>query len=148
MKISIINKSKYELPDYATIGSAGVDLIANLAIPYRIYPHEQVLIPTGLFVAIPEGYELQIRSRSGLTLKHGIVVANSPGTVDSDFRGEVGVILTKINTEEDSYVINPGDKIAQMVLAKVEKIKWEVVKQLPETSRGDGGFGSTGQKTK
>lgn len=144
IEIPIINKSKYELPDYATIGSSGVDLVANIDNVVFITPGNRYLIPTGLFVAIPDGYELQIRSRSGLSSKYGIVVVNSPGTIDSDYRGEIKVILTNISCED--YIIKPGDKIAQMVLAKCEKLKWSLTNNLPSTERAAGGFGSTGLK--
>lgn len=139
VEIPIINKSNYELPSYATIGSAGVDVQATEAV--RILPHETKLIPTNFYVAIPEGYELQIRSRSGLALKYGIVVAQGIGTIDSDYRGNLGVIL--LNTSNHEYIVRVGDKIAQMVLAKCEKIKWKVIDNLPSTDRGEGGFGST-----
>lgn len=143
IEIPIISK-RFDVPDYATIGSSGVDIRADIQDVLTIPPHETRLIPTSFYVAIPEGYELQIRSRSGLALKHGIIVANSPGTIDSDYRGELGVIL--LNTSNEEYVVNPGEKIAQMVLAKYEKIQWKVTNNLPSTDRGEGGFGSTGIK--
>ncbi len=143
MKVQVISKSRFKLPNYTTLGSAGMDIRADSEYYIAIPPHQTKLIPTGLYVAIPEGYELQIRSRSGLTLQYGIIVANSPGTVDSDYRGEIGVIL--LNTSNDEYVITPGERIAQMILAKYERIEWEVTEKLPSTDRGIGGFGSTGK---
>ncbi len=143
IEIPIISK-RFDVPDYATIGSSGVDIRADIQDVLTIPPHETRLIPTSFYVAIPEGYELQIRSRSGLALKHGIVVAQGIGTIDSDYRGELGVIL--LNTSNKEYVINPGEKIAQMVLAKCEKIQWRFTNNLPSTNRGEGGFGSTGIK--
>jgi len=143
MKIQLINKSNHELPSYATILSAGMDLRANLNESITLNPHERALIPTGLFIALPEGYEAQIRPRSGLALKKGITVLNSPGTVDADYRGEIGVIL--INLSNESFIIENGERIAQMVIAKYEQISFEEVSTLDETQRGSGGFGSTGK---
>lgn len=143
MLINVINKSLFELPSYETEGSAGLDLIANIPDTIFIYPNDRVLIPTGLFMEIPIGYEFQIRPRSGLALKKGITVLNSPGTVDSDYRGEVGVIL--INTSMSTYKVEPGDRIAQGVFAKYERVEWNTVRELSETDR-KGGFGSTGIK--
>jgi dUTP pyrophosphatase len=143
MKIQLINKSNHELPSYATLLSAGMDLRANLNESITLNPHERALIPTGLFIALPEGYEAQIRPRSGLALKKGITVLNSPGTVDADYRGEIGVIL--INLSNESFIIENGERIAQMVIAKYEQISFEEVSTLDETQRGSGGFGSTGK---
>lgn len=143
MKIQIINKSTHELPSYATLLSAGMDLRANLNESITLNSQERALIPTGLFIALPEGYEAQIRPRSGLALKKGITVLNSPGTVDADYRGEIGVIL--INLSNESFIIENGERIAQMVIAKYEQISFEEVSSLDETQRGSGGFGSTGK---
>jgi len=142
MKVKIINKSKNDLPEYANIGDAGFDLRANLESKVIIKPFERVLIPTGLFMEIPLGYEGQVRSRSGLSLKRGLMVLNSPGTVDSKYRGDVGVILINMSNEEQ--VIEHGERIAQMVIAKHERVEFELVKELETTERGEGGFGSTG----
>ena len=143
MKVNIVNKSKYPVPEYKTPGSAGVDLYANIDEPYLLHPLEKVLIPTGIFIALPEGYEAQVRPRSGLAAKHGITVINSPGTIDADYRGEIKVILGKVTKGE--FLINPGERIAQMVFEKVERVEWNIVDVLDETERGDGGFGSTGK---
>lgn len=143
MKIEIINRSKHPLPKYQTQGSAGMDIYANLEQPVILKSLERRLIPTGLSIAVPEGYEAQIRPRSGLALKHGITCLNTPGTIDADYRGEVGVILVNLSTEE--FTINDGDRIAQMVIAKHETAVWETVEILPETVRGEGGFGSSGK---
>lgn len=142
MKVQVINNSKHELPAYATIGAAGMDLRANIEHTIVLNPMERVLIPTGLHIALPIGYEAQIRPRSGMALKHGITCANTPGTVDYDYRGDVGVILINLGTEP--FVINDGDRIAQMVINKYERIEWEPVAELPSTERGEGGFGHTG----
>ena len=142
MKINIINKSSNALPHYETIASAGMDLRAHLENDIVLPPMERVIIPTGLFMELPVGYEAQVRPRSGLAAKHGLTVLNSPGTVDADYRGEIGVIL--INLSKEDFVINDGDRIAQLVIAKYEQIKWKKVTTLDETERGDGGFGSTG----
>lgn len=144
MKVKVVNKSKYKLPQYETAGSAGMDLTANIEIPCCLEPMERTLIKTGLFLEIPQGYEAQVRPRSGLALKQGITVLNSPGTLDCDYRGEVGVIL--INLGKESFLINPGDRIAQLVFAKCEQAEFVPVEVLSETERGDGGFGSTGVK--
>jgi len=147
MKIKIVNKSTNETPAYATAGAAGFDLRANLDAPVQLGPNQRKLIPTGLFMEIPFGYEGQVRTRSGLALKRGLSVLNSPGTVDSDYRGEVGVIL--INNTADIETIEPGERIAQMVIAKHETAEIEVVESVEEletTDRGAGGFGSTGTK--
>jgi dUTP pyrophosphatase len=146
LKVRIINKSKHPLPKYQTPLSAGMDLVANLDAPVTLMPLERQLIPTGLYIALPEGYEAQIRPRSGLALKHGITVLNSPGTIDADYRGEIKVIL--INLSNTPFVINDGERIAQMIIAKHEVVKWEAVEELDETSRGEGGFGSTGKIVK
>ena len=137
------NDSPYELPTYATIGSAGVDLRAVLDRPLVLNPLERKIIGTGLKIALPIGYEAQVRPRSGLAAKHGISVLNSPGTIDADYRGEVGVIL--INLSNDAFTINPGERIAQLVLAKHEQIQWKIDKNLSSTARGSNGFGSTGK---
>lgn len=137
------NDSPYELPAYATIGSAGVDLKAFLDRPLVLNPLERKIIGTGLKIALPIGYEAQVRPRSGLAAKHGISVLNSPGTIDADYRGEVGVIL--INLSNDAFTINPGERIAQLVLAKHEQIQWKIDKNLSSTARGSNGFGSTGK---
>lgn len=144
MQIKIINKSDYALPSYETKGSAGLDLRANIDNPIVLQPLDRALIPTGLFMELPVGYEAQIRPRSGLALKKGITVLNSPGTVDSDYRGEVGVIL--INLSSVDFTINPGDRIAQMVIAKHEQAEWMEVDGLSSTERGEGGYGHSGDK--
>lgn len=144
MKINIINKSKHPLPSYETIASAGMDLRANINDPITLQPMERALIPTGLFMELPIGYEAQVRPRSGLALKKGITCLNSPGTVDADYRGEIGVILANLSTEP--FVVENGERIAQMVIAKHERAEWIEVKELSSTERGAGGFGSTGVK--
>lgn len=144
MEINVINKSNHELPEFATSGSAGMDLRANLSESVILKPLERKLIPTGLFMAIPEGYEAQIRPRSGLAYKHGITVLNSPGTIDADYRGDVGVLL--VNLSSDDFEIKNGERIAQMVIAKHEQPTLKLVESLDETKRSDGGFGSTGKK--
>ncbi|WP_234111184.1 dUTP diphosphatase [Chryseobacterium sp. R2A-55] len=141
MKIRIINKSKHALPKYQTALSAGMDLYANLDKSITMLPLERKLIPTGLFIELPENYEAQIRPRSGLAIKNGVTVLNAPGTVDADYRGEIGVIL--VNLSKDDFTINDGDRIAQMVIARHESAIWEEVSELSETERGGGGFGST-----
>lgn len=143
MKIRIINKSHHDLPSYATPQSAGMDLRANIDNPITLKPLERILVPTGLFLSLPEGYEAQVRPRSGLAIKKGITVLNAPGTVDADYRGEVGVIL--INLSSEPFVINDGERIAQMVIAKHETVEWLPVEVLDETERGAGGFGHTGK---
>ena len=143
IKILVVNKSSFDLPSYQSALAAGLDLRANLSDKVVIYPMERKLIPTGLFIALPEGYEAQIRPRSGLAIKYGITVLNSPGTIDSDYRGEIGIIL--INLSNDRFVVNSGDRIAQMVISKYEQIKWEVLESLPKSNRGEKGFGSTGK---
>lgn len=142
MEIQIINRSHHPLPTYATALSAGMDLRANLEEPIVLKPLERRLVPTGLFIALPEGYEAQVRPRSGLALKHGIGVLNSPGTIDADYRGEIGVILVNLSNQE--FVINDGERIAQMVVAHHETVEWTAVEELGETERGAGGFGHTG----
>lgn len=144
MKVQIVNKSKHELPKYATSLSAGMDLRANINEPITLQPGERRLIPTGIHIGLPEGYEAQIRPRSGLALKYGITVHNSPGTVDADFIGDVGVIL--INQGQEPFTVYDGDRIAQMVIAKFEKAEWVEVESLQETERGEGGFGHTGKQ--
>ena len=143
MKIEIINESHHPLPQYATALSAGVDLRANLDEPVTLQPGERKLIPTGLRIALPAGVEAQVRPRSGLALKHGITVLNTPGTIDADYRGLIGVIL--INLGGEAFVINDGERIAQMVIARHEQAEWELVETLSETERGDGGFGHSGR---
>lgn len=143
MKVRIINDSPWDAPGYATEGSAGVDLKANIEEPITLAPFQRVIVPTGLRIALPKGTEAQVRPRSGLAAKHGITVINTPGTIDADYRGEVGVIL--INLSDKDFVINPGERVAQMVLARYERFEWEEVEQLDSTSRGEGGLGSTGR---
>lgn len=134
---------KIELPKYETLGAAGMDIRANITEPIVLGSLERTLVPTGLKIAIPEGYEVQVRPRSGLALKHGITLLNTPGTIDSDYRGELKIIVA--NMSKDAYTINPGERIGQLVLNKVEQIEWEVVETLDETERGAGGFGHTGK---
>ena len=142
MEVQIINNSKHELPSYETMLSAGMDIRANIDVSVTLKPLERVIIKTGLYMSLPRGLEAQVRPRSGLAAKKGISVLNSPGTIDADYRGEIGVIL--INLSKEDFVINDGDRIAQLVIAKYEQIKWKKVTVLDETDRGDGGFGSTG----
>jgi len=142
MIVKIINKSKNELPKYETLFSAGMDLRANLEESIVLKPFQRLVVKTGLFISLQEGYEAQIRPRSGLALKKGITVLNSPGTIDADYRGEIGVIL--INLSDSDFEINTGDRIAQMIIAKHETIEWEAVDKLDDSVRGDKGFGSTG----
>ncbi len=144
MEIKIINKSKHAIPNYETIASAGMDLRANIDNAITLKPLERAIIPTGLYMALPIGTEAQVRPRSGLAAKKGITVLNAPGTVDADYRGEVGVILVNLSNEE--FVVNDGERIAQLVIAKHERAEWVEVDELDETSRGAGGFGSTGVK--
>ena len=143
MKIKIVNRSKHALPQYATPLSAGLDLRANITEPIELKSLERKLIPTGLFVELPEGYEAQIRPRSGLAIKHGISIVNSPGTIDADYRGEIGVIV--INLSNETFIINDGERICQMVIAKHERAEWIETAELNETERGAGGFGHTGK---
>ncbi len=144
MKIKIINKSQHALPNYETIASAGMDLRANLTESIVLQPLERALVKTGLFIELPIGYEAQVRPRSGLAFKNGITVLNSPGTVDADYRGEIGVIL--VNLSNQAFEIQNGERIAQLIIAKHVRAEWEEVTELTETSRGAGGFGSTGVK--
>lgn len=143
MKVQIVNRSPYPCLAYATEQSAGMDLKANLKEPVVLQPLQRTLVPTGLYIALPKGYEAQVRPRSGLALKHGITVLNTPGTVDADYRGEVCVIL--VNLSQEPFEIVPGERIAQMVIARHEQVEWEQVEVLDETQRGAGGFGSTGK---
>ena len=143
MKVQIINKSHHQLPQYATVQSAGVDLRANLDEPVVLAPLQRALIPTGLFISLPVGYEAQVRPRSGLAIKKGITVLNSPGTIDADYRGEICIIL--INLSQDEFVVNDGERVAQMVIARHEQAEWVEVETLDETDRGAGGFGHTGK---
>ena len=144
IKIQVVNRGHQQLPTYATAQSAGMDLRANLDAPVTLRPMERRLIPTGLHIALPEGYEAQVRPRSGLALKHGLTVLNAPGTIDADYRGEVGVVL--INLSAENFVINDGERIAQLVIARHEQGEFVVVEQLDETERGEGGYGHTGVK--
>ena len=144
VKVKIVNKGRQQLPAYATSQSAGMDLRANIEEPIELQPLERRLIPTGLFMALPDGYEAQVRPRSGLALKHGITVLNTPGTIDADYRGEVGVIL--VNLSNTPFTIEPGERVAQMVIAKYEQAALEEVEVLDETERGAGGYGHSGRK--
>lgn len=143
MKVKIVNKSAWDSPFYATEKSAGMDLKANIVEPVVLGPLDRAMIPTGLFIALPDGTEAQIRPRSGLAAKHGISVLNSPGTIDADYRGEIKVIL--VNLSNDTFTVNPGERVAQMVVARYEKVVWDEVDSLDQTERGEGGFGSTGR---
>lgn len=144
MKIKIINKSGHKLPHYETLASAGMDLRADLESPLTLKPLERAIVPTGLFIELPVGYEAQVRPRSGLAAKKGITVLNTPGTIDADYRGNVGVILVNLSNED--FTLENGERIAQMVIAKHERAEWEEVGALSDTDRGEGGFGSTGTK--
>ena len=144
IKIKIVNKGNQPLPEYATPQSAGVDLRANIDEPVELKPLSRALIPTGLHIALPEGYEAQIRPRSGLAIKKGITCLNTPGTIDADYRGDVGVIL--INLSAETFIVNPGERIAQMIINKFKQAEFELVEELDETERGEGGFGHTGVK--
>ena len=144
MKVQIINRSKHALPEYATEQSAGMDLRANLDEPIVLKPLQRCLVPTGLYMALPKGFEAQVRPRSGLAIKKGISVLNSPGPIDADYRGEVCVILVNLSTED--FVVEDGERIAQMVIARHEQVEWEKVYVLEDTERGSGGFGHTGKK--
>lgn len=144
MTIKIINKSQHPLPNYETLASAGMDLRANLSEPITLAPLERAIVKTGLFIELPIGYEAQVRPRSGLAAKKGITVLNSPGTVDADYRGEIGVIL--VNLSNEAFVVENGERIAQLIIAKHERAMWLETEELSETSRGEGGFGSTGVK--
>jgi dUTP pyrophosphatase len=143
MQVKIVNKSAFPLPEYATEGSAGMDLRANIETAKTLQPMERAIIPTGLYIELPLGYEAQVRPRSGMAFKKGLSIPNSPGTIDADYRGEIGVIVINLNT--DAIVIEPGERVAQMVIAKYERISWALVDDLSETDRGAGGFGSTGK---
>jgi dUTP pyrophosphatase len=143
MKVKIVNKSKHPLPQYATISSAGFDVRANIDEPMVLKSMDRALVPTGLFMELPEGSEAQVRPRSGLALKHGITVLNSPGTIDADYRGELKVLL--VNLSKEDFTISDGERIAQVIVAKHERVQWEEVDQLLETERGAGGFGHTGK---
>lgn len=144
MKIKIVNHSNNQLPTYATPQSAGLDLRANLTEPIILQPLERCLVPTGLRIALPQGYEAQVRPRSGLALKHGITLLNTPGTIDADYRGEIGVIM--VNLSNEPFEIKHGERIAQLVIARFEQAEWDVVESLDETLRGEGGFGHTGKE--
>ena len=144
IQVKVINKGSQPLPAYATSQSAGMDLRANTEEPFTLKPLERRLVPTGLYIALPEGYEAQVRPRSGLALKHGITVLNTPGTIDADYRGEIGVVL--VNLSNDDFTVNPGERIAQMVIAKCEQAEMVVVEELDDTERGAGGYGHTGVK--
>jgi dUTP pyrophosphatase len=144
MKVKIINQSSNSLPEYATAGAAGMDLRAYLDAPFVLKPMARALIPTGIFIQLPHGYEAQIRPRSGLAIKYGITLLNTPGTIDEDYTGEIKIIL--INLSDTDFVIESGERIAQMVIARYEKAEWEQVEVLDSTERGSGGFGSTGKK--
>ncbi len=144
MTVKVVNKGANPLPEYATIASAGMDVRASIDAPITLAPLQRAMVPTGLFLEIPVGYEVQVRPRSGLAAKKGITVLNAPGTIDADYRGEVNVIL--VNLSSEPFVVEPGERIAQLVLARHEHIEWEEVSVLGETSRGEGGFGSTGTK--
>lgn len=144
LKINAINRGRQPMPTYATSQSAGMDLRANLEEPVVLHPMERRLIPTGLHIALPEGYEAQVRPRSGLALKHGLTVLNAPGTIDADYRGEIGVVL--INLSQEDFTINDGERIAQLVVARYEQVEFSLVEALDETERGEGGYGHTGVK--
>ncbi|MGV3530445.1 MAG: dUTP diphosphatase [Flavisolibacter sp.] len=144
LEVKIRNESANPLPQYATLGSSGLDLRASLDAPLTLQPMDRTLVPTGLFMEIPEGYEAQVRPRSGLAAKHGITCLNTPGTIDSDYRGEIKIILINLSTEP--HIIEPGDRVAQLVFQKVEKVAWAEVSLLTESQRNEGGFGSTGKE--
>ena len=143
IQINVVNTSRHSLPQYETLMSAGMDVRANVDMPLTVKPLERVLVPTGLFISLPEGYEMQIRPRSGLAAKNGITVLNAPGTIDADYRGEIKVIL--VNLSDSEFTINDGDRIAQMIVARHERAQWNEVTALDETQRGVGGFGHTGK---
>lgn len=143
MKVKIVNKSAWPDPEYATSSSAGMDLKADIKEPVVLGSLERAMVPTGIFIELPEGYEAQIRPRSGLAAKYGISITNSPGTIDADYRGEIKVLL--VNLSKEPFTVNPGERIAQMVVARYEQVQWEKVEQLEESARGEGGFGSTGR---
>lgn len=144
IRVNIINQSKHALPSYQTIQSAGMDLRADLDMPLTLKPLQRALIPTGLFIELPEGHEAQIRPRSGLAFKHGISIVNSPGTIDADYRGEIKVLL--VNLSDQDFVVEDGERIAQMVVAKYERVEWQQAEALSDTERGKGGYGSTGTR--
>lgn len=143
MEVKIVNRSRFALPEYQTPQSAGLDIRADLAEPVTLAPLERAMIPTGLYVELPEGYEMQIRPRSGLAAKHGVTVLNSPGTIDADYRGEINIIL--VNLSREPFTVEAGERVAQMVVARCERIVWRPVEELGATERGAGGFGSTGR---
>jgi len=143
MQVKIVNKSKHSLPGYATVLSAGMDLRANIDEPVTLRPLQRSLIPTGIYIQLPDGYEAQIRPRSGLAVKHGISIVNSPGTIDADYRGEIRVIL--VNLSDEDFIINDGERICQMIIARHARVEWLQVDDLDETERGSGGFGHTGR---
>lgn len=143
MQVKVVNLSPFPLPEYATVHSAGLDLRANIAEPIELNSLQRVIVPTGLYIELPVGYEAQVRPRSGLAAKHGLSVVNTPGTIDPDYRGEIKVIL--INLSDTPFLLNPGERIAQMVIAKFEHIQWNQVDELTPTDRGEGGFGHTGR---
>ena len=144
MRVKVVNQSSFDLPQYATAAAAGLDVRANIAEPMTLKPLERMLVPTGLYVELPEGHEMQVRPRSGLAAKKGITVLNSPGTIDADYRGEIKVILVNLSSED--FVLEPGERIAQLVVARFEQVEWESVEVLTQSERGAGGFGSTGVK--
>lgn len=144
MKVKIVNRSAFDTPSYATEYSAGMDLKANITEPVTLGPLERAMVPTGIFIELPVGFEAQIRPRSGLAAKHGISIVNAPGTIDADYRGEIKVVL--VNLSKELFTVNAGERIAQMVVARHEKVEWECVEALDESVRGEGGFGSTGTK--
>lgn len=143
MKVKIVNKSQWPLPQYATEQAAGVDLRADISEPVTLGMLDRAMVPTGLYIQLPDGYEAQIRPRSGLAAKHGISITNAPGTIDADYRGEIKVLL--VNLSREPFTVEPGERIAQMVIARYETARWEEVETLDETTRGEGGFGSTGK---
>ncbi|MDO1447030.1 dUTP diphosphatase [Rhodocytophaga aerolata] len=143
MSVKIINQSKHPLPSYQTEHSAGMDLRANLETSLTLQPLQRVLVPTGLFMELPEGYEAQIRPRSGLAFKHGLTVLNSPGTIDADYRGEIKVLL--INLSDTPFIVENGERIAQMIVAPYQQVRWQLAEELTDTTRGTGGYGSTGK---
>lgn len=143
MKVRVINKSSNALPEYETLLSAGMDLRANIEVPIVLQPLQRVLVPTGLFIELPTGFEAQIRPRSGLAFKYGVTVLNSPGTIDADYRGEIKILL--VNLSDKAFEINNSERIAQMIVAKHERVEWELAEELTQTQRGEGGFGHTGK---
>ncbi len=143
MKVRVINKSSNALPEYETLLSAGMDLRANIEVPIVLQPLQRVLVPTGLFIELPTGFEAQIRPRSGLAFKYGVTVLNSPGTIDADYRGEIKILL--VNLSDKAFEINNSERIAQMIVAKHERVEWELTEELTQTQRGEGGFGHTGK---